>query len=303
MIKPLAAGAHGAIPVFLISLLLAGSVSGDEFDCSYIGGDDGSRYTCTHSLSGIQLELVRGGSLAGPATHLSADGPILAPEARMERISPFLISLTEVTRDQFLRWKGASSWRQVVRCPKKCGEEAVSEVTALEAESFARWLGGRLPTEREWLHVLRSKVGTHEALEEARQSRLFPKLRRVQDLPFSEIDLSVIRDAGNLLEPFSWIPFRRVPVRNGLQGCLNLTKASSDTSRFQGLVGGLWEWTSTAIQTRHSEEWRAVVGSSSFDTPIPGAPLQVLGAEAARRRSPSIGFRVLLPLAALRERL
>jgi formylglycine-generating enzyme required for sulfatase activity len=94
---------------------------------------------------------VRGGECV-----LGSDDPDADEDVRPARhatIPPFYIDRTEVTNEEFRRFRAGR--------PFPPGEEQlpVTNVTYTEAESYARWAGKRLPTDEEWEKAARGVDG------------------------------------------------------------------------------------------------------------------------------------------------
>jgi len=80
-----------------------------------------------------------------------------APSRTVEIRVPFKIMLTEVTNAQYQRCVAESNCEPLDSYI--AADQPVVDVTAIEANKFCEWLGGRLPKQSEWEYAARSGDG------------------------------------------------------------------------------------------------------------------------------------------------
>lgn len=124
----------------------------------------------------------------------------------------------------------------------------VVHVTRDDAEAFASWAGGRLPTEAEWEFAAR---GGEES----------------QLMAWGDAEKSAIREKAN-----TWTGI--FPVSNtasdGFEGLAPVGLFPPNGFGLYDMIGNVWEWTSTPYAPNHSEAARQRAGQSGLDPTQPG---------------------------------
>lgn len=148
----------------------------------------------------------------------------------------------------------SASWRQpfgVNSDYRPSADDPVVQVTREDAEAFALWAGGRLPTEAEWEYAARAgKDGSLMAWSEAERSEVRRKANTWQGIfPFADV-------AGD-----------------GHAGIAPVANYPANAFGLHDMIGNVWEWTSTPYSPSHAEKDRLGAGSSGFDPAQPGVPV------------------------------
>ncbi|MEM1437388.1 MAG: SUMF1/EgtB/PvdO family nonheme iron enzyme [Pseudomonadota bacterium] len=110
----------------------------------------------------------------------------------------------------------------------------VVHVTRADAEAFARWAGGRLPTEIEWESAAQS--AGDDAADANTWQGLFP-----------------IADTG----------------RDGFKGIAPVASFEANALGLHDMIGNVWELTATPYAPDHSDDARRIAGARGFDPAQP----------------------------------
>lgn len=127
-------------------------------------------------------------------------------------------------------------------------DEPVVHITKADAEAYAEWAGGRLPTEAEWEYAARG--GLNGAL-----------------LAWPEAEQSALKDKAN-----TWNGI--FPVANsaedGFEGVAPVGSYPPNGFGLYDMIGNVWEWTSTPYAPNHSSVSRERAGVEGYDPSQPG---------------------------------
>ena len=143
------------------------------------------------------------------------------------------------------------------------------------ADSFARFVGGRLPTSLEWEIAGRGWDG-----------RIFPW----GDSPRADLINCADHSAGKpIVDYTSW----RVAMQSGdIAPCAGRPSDPDCGNRSPGgqldMVGNVWEWTATVV-----DGYRVIAGGS-YDNPLRACVLSSRSVAVPRTRSNALGFRVVM---------
>ncbi|MEO1594394.1 MAG: SUMF1/EgtB/PvdO family nonheme iron enzyme [Pseudomonadota bacterium] len=150
------------------------------------------------------------------------------------------------TRPEALNWwrfaEGAS-WHKPEGAdgPDAMPDLPVVHVTRADAEAFARWAGGRLPTEIEWESAAQSTGD--DGTDANTWQGLFP-----------------IADTG----------------RDGHKGLAPVASFDANALGLHDMIGNVWELTATPYAPDHSDDARRIAGTRGFDPAQPADPVIVI---------------------------
>ncbi|MEM1106710.1 MAG: SUMF1/EgtB/PvdO family nonheme iron enzyme [Pseudomonadota bacterium] len=149
-----------------------------------------------------------------------------------------------------------ASWRQPFGEAGAAGEAAradhpVVHVTRADAEAFAAWAGGRLPSEAEW--ELAARGGVEGAL----------------------MAWDAEADADRPAQANTWQGiFPMVNVRaDGFAGTAPVARFPANGFGLFDMVGNVWEWTAGPYTPSHAGADRARAGANGLDPTQPGVPV------------------------------
>lgn len=117
----------------------------------------------------------------------------------------------------------------------------VVHVTRADAEAYARWAGGRLPTEVEWESAAQS--AGNDGTDANTWQGLFP-----------------IADTG----------------RDGFKGLAPVASFDPNALGLHDMIGNVWELTATPYAPSHSDDARRIAGARGFDPAQPADAVIVI---------------------------
>ncbi|MEM7449790.1 MAG: SUMF1/EgtB/PvdO family nonheme iron enzyme [Pseudomonadota bacterium] len=152
----------------------------------------------------------------------------------------------ESIRPEALNWwrfEEGANWRKPSgpEGPDAAPNLPVVHVTRADAEAFARWAGGRLPTETEWESAAQS-AGDDGADANTWQG------------------LFLVADTG----------------RDGFKGLAPVASFEANALGLHDMIGNVWELTATPYTPDHSDDARRIAGARGFDPAQPADPVIVI---------------------------
>lgn len=152
------------------------------------------------------------------------------------------------------RFEEGVSWRTAGTTKGSNGRLPAVHLTRPDADAFAAWAGGRLPTEQEWEYAARGGL----------DGSLYS---------WSEAEDAAIEDRANTWQGV--FPF----VNTGADGYEGLAPVGSFPPNGFGLydmVGNVWEWTSSAYYPTHAPTEAMEAVETGMDPTQPGIPVGVI---------------------------
>lgn len=207
-----------------------------------------------------------------------ADLALVVPSAS-SGVAPFFVERTEVTNERFAAFVAATGYAPEqpgdfltelridgsLRVGEELARRPVAFVSAADAEAYARWRGGRLPTHMEWMDLI--GAAAHAAFEP----------RGV-----------VSRYRHNLLET----GLERTAIVGTFESGKTHRRSSVVAPPVYDLIGNVAEWVRAAGPGTPDY---GILGGSFRDSTDRALDRFFGEFEAAERRSDAIGFRCLLP--------
>lgn len=178
----------------------------------------------------------------GPGIDVGPGGAVFVPpEPGVRSMRP----------DNWWRLDASASWRRPFGLSSdyhQSAEDPVVQVTREDAEAFALWADGRLPTEAEWEYAARA--GTESSLmarPEAERGEARRKANTWQGI-FPFVDMA----------------------DDGYAGIASVARYPANAFGLHDMIGNVWEWTSTPYSPSHAEKDRLGAGLSGYDPAQPG---------------------------------
>ncbi len=182
-----------------------------------------------------------GDEAQGPGVKLPKGGAVFDPP--------------EGRRPRNLNWW---RWNEDVSWDDPTGKDApaqanhpVTFVTFADAEAFAKWSGGRLPTEAEWEYAARG--GPDGEL-----------------IAWDAAEVKSMKDKANTWQGV-------FPIANtqddGFAGVAPVASFPENGFGLHDMIGNVWEWTATPYAPSHSDRDRARAGANGLDPSQPGIPV------------------------------
>ena len=129
--------------------------------------------------------------------------------------------------------------------------EPVVHITREDAEAYAKWQGGRLPTEAEWEFAARGGADN-------------------QLLAWSEVKREAVKEKANTWNGI----FPMVNTKeDGYAGIAPVGMFPPNGYGLYDMIGNVWEWTATPYSPSYSEADRNRAGDLGFDPTQPNVPV------------------------------
>lgn len=176
-----------------------------------------------------------------------AEGPgIDLPPGSAVFVPPAHVDMRAMNWWQFVE---GASWRNpvgAVDAPAPDPRAPVVQVTREDAEAYAGWVNGRLPTEAEWEYAARAGLETWDDAEREHREAVANTWQ----------GLFPIVDSGD----------------DGHKGIAPVASYPANSLGLYDMIGNVWEWTSTPYAASHSDADKQRAGSSGFDPRQSGIP-------------------------------
>lgn len=131
--------------------------------------------------------------------------------------------------------------------------DPVIHVTREDAEAYARWAGGRLPTEAEWEYAAR-------AAPDGKVS------------PWSDVDyIDTPQEADARANTWQGVFPVRDLNRDGFAGIAPVGSFPANAYGLHDMIGNVWEWTASPYTPTHAPADIAAAGDRGLDPGQPGA--------------------------------
>jgi len=127
----------------------------------------------------------------------------------------------------------------------------VVHLTREDAQAYASWAGGRLPTEAEWEYAARG--GLDGAL-----------------LAWEDVEHNALQDRANTWQGLFPVIDK---AEDGYAGTAPVATYPANGFGIYDMVGNVWEWTSTPYAPSHNTHDRIRVGDVGHDPNQPGIPV------------------------------
>ncbi|MEM8984412.1 MAG: formylglycine-generating enzyme family protein [Pseudomonadota bacterium] len=143
------------------------------------------------------------------------------------------------------RYVNGASWQRPAGPdgPQALPDHPVVHVTRTDAEAFARWAGGRLPTEEEWEFAAAGKA---------------------------DGDPRKSPDGANVWQGLFPLANSR---RDGYEGTAPVGRFEPNANGLYDMIGNVWEWTASPYTPSHSDADRNRAGPNGLDPAQPGVPV------------------------------
>ena len=133
-------------------------------------------------------------------------------------------------------------------------DEPVVHITRADAEAFAAWAGGRLPSEAEWEFAARGGLdGELLGWEEAEGKALTARANTWQGI-------FPVADTGG----------------DGFAGIAPVASYPPNGFRLYDMIGNVWEWTATPYTPSHAERDKRLAGANGLDPSQPGVAVGMI---------------------------
>lgn len=131
------------------------------------------------------------------------------------------------------------------------GNSPVVHVTREDAEAYAKWQRGRLPTEAEWEFAARG--GTNNQLH-----------------TWKDVKSNAIKERANTWNGI----FPMINTQDdGYAGVAPVGMFPPNGYGLHDMIGNVWEWTSTPFSQSYTENDIEMAGTQGFDPTQPGVPV------------------------------
>jgi len=150
-----------------------------------------------------------------------------------------------------------ASWRNpsgASDAPPLRDDDPVVHITREDAEAYAEWAGGRLPSEEEWEFAARAAPNGEVS-------------------PWADAEYSASQARANTWQGV-------FPVRNtnedSFAGVAPVGSFPPNAFGIHDMIGNVWEWTASPYAPSHTERDRTIAGARGFDPGQPQVPVGVI---------------------------
>ena len=143
------------------------------------------------------------------------------------------------------RWIDGASWRRPggPGSPTPPPHHPVTQITREDANAFAVWAGGRLPTEAEWEYAARGGLDGDLLAWDAAETRAQHEMANTWQGVFPVVNTKA----------------------DGFESTAPVASFPANGFGLHDMIGNVWEWTATPYAPSHADRDRALAGETGLD--------------------------------------